>query len=163
MYMTREASWFYLSRTLPFMNPTEMARELSVSRLTLDRWTELGLVPVKSQANFEALLERLAKRFVKMQRRAGVPSFYEALEEAMMEHEPARIKGEEVSRYDTETFVERITPLLKRKQGLPRSQAMSIGAEYQLPMHVIYRVVKEMNVTKDVRGKGINMVSTWYL
>ena len=163
MYMTPEASWFYLSRTLPFMNPTEMARELHISRLTLDRWTELGLVPVKAQDSFEALLERLAKRFQKMSKRAGVASFYDDLEKAMFDREPSRVKGEEVPRYDIEGYKERITPMLKRKAGLLRSHAMSIGSEFGIPMHIIYRIAKEMNVTKDVRGKGINMVSTWYL
>lgn len=160
MYMTREASWFYLSRTLPFLSYTELARELSITRLTLDRWVTRGRLPLKAQDNFEKVLDKLHDRWGKAARDAGVPSYYDDLQKAMLDREPRHLEAPMEPRREDE-FIAKLKPLLKK--GMPSRDVMDLGAEYGLPNHTIYRISNELGVHKDVRGKGRKQKSTWYL
>lgn len=163
MYMSEEASAFYLSRTLPFLSIAEIAKSLGVTRPTVDRMTDNWRIPVKYHDGFERLLDRLSNDFRKKAKAAPKPNFYEQLERAILDPEPRSAMTAHAATSNDEDFLDEVKPLLKRRVGMLSKDVLALGFKHGLNRQKVYRLTDELGVKRDVKGLGRNMVSTWYL
>lgn len=160
MFMSKELSGFYLSRTMPFINPTELSRRLRVSRPTIERWDHTGLIPVKAQAAFDDVLSDLANRFRKEARRYPSPNFYEKLESAMMDTEP-NMRLHEQGSTNREDFIDELRDLLKKPTS--SRKVMRLAEQYSISVQLTHKIARDLGIIKDVEGVGRAMRSTWSL
>lgn len=163
MYMTPTASAYYLTRVLPFMSVSELTKRLSVTRPTVERILSSKRIPLRYHLIFDRILYDLSDEFAEMAKDFASPNFYQDLSDRLKnDPEPEKIEGRRPKEH-REEFMEEITPRLKSRKGITSKEAMALAARYNLPKHRVYRLMKKLGVTMDMKGQGRAASSNWYL